>query len=126
MFTRVRALATVVLLVASMSGHAIVNGVLLHLSLDHAGSPIHVGHHDGEAGAQHDEAHDSGHTHSLAPAAPAAPARLSGPQLRLPPPVAIVAARHLDIGRERAVYIVASPALRTWPPEPERHFILLI
>ena len=126
MFVVLRALAPVVLLVATMLGSVIAGGVLVHLTVDHAGTPVHGVQHNGEAGEHEDADHGPEHTHGLAPTAPAAPSRLACSQLSLPLLLAIVGDRRIDLHCGRAAHFAASPAHRAATPQPQRHTILLL
>jgi len=130
MFVSLRALAPVVLLVASMLGHVVTGGILVHLTVDHARTPVHDGYHDvhhGEEAGEHEDAdHGPEHTNDLVPTAPTAHARIACTQLSLPLLVAVVEDRRIGLLCEHAVRFVAPPDQRAATSHPQRHTILLI
>lgn len=124
MFARLCAHAPVVLLLASLSGHAASGSVLVHMAMDHAPMASHRDHH-GDAGVDHLYLdHDAEHSHELVLATVVA-ARIAGQCLSLH----LMPAVRQDLSElpdGAAMLHRTPPAQRTYPLIPKRHSILLI
>lgn len=124
MFARLRALAPVVLLVASLSGHATSSPVFVHMATDHASMVSHHDHH-GDDGVDHQYLnHDAGHSHESV-LATAVAARIARQCLSLHV-IPSVQQNLSDLPVGAAVLCRTPTAQRTDPLKSTRHSILLI
>ncbi len=124
MFTRVRALAPVALLVALLSGPATSGSVFVHMVMDHAPMSSHHDHHGDAVVDQVHLAHDDEHSHELVLATEVA-ARLTGQSLSLHLAPAVHQSP-FDLPIWTATLRSTPPAQRPNPLLSKRHSILLI